>query len=91
MRRLVIIFNIVVGVILIIGFAFVGFTLFQRSKQSNQPAPVLAYSLGAKGCEIKNTSASDGRLFVTLGGDGNCNKILVLDAKSFKEIATLTP
>ncbi len=91
MRKMVIIFNIVVGIILILGFVFIGFTLFQRSKQKNQEVPVLAQSLGAAGCEITGTTASQNRLFVTLTGEGNCNKVLVLDANSLKEVGTLTP
>lgn len=91
MGRLVIIFNIVVGIILIGGFAFVGFTLFQRSKQKNQEVPVLAQSLGVEGCEIVGTAASDNRLFVTLSGEGTCNRIVVLDAQSLQEVGILTP
>ncbi len=91
MRRIVIIFNIVVGIVLILGFAFIGFTLFQRSKQNNQEAPVLARSLDLGSCVIAGTSTTKDRLFITLSGDGNCNRILILDANSLKEIGTITP
>ena len=91
MRRIVIIFNIVVGIILIIGFAFVGFTLFQRSKQNNQTTPVLAHNLGLGDCEIVGTSASKDRIYVTLNGAGECNRILILDAISLNEIGTIKP
>jgi hypothetical protein len=90
LRKLLIIFNATIGALLILGFAFVAFTLYTRGNQKNPEAAATIHSLAAKDCEIVGASAANGQLFVTLGGSQACNRIEILNLKTLKSSGTIT-
>jgi len=74
---------IVLGVLIVICLIIVGVTIYNRATSlAERPAEIGTVTLGlAPHCEIAETSAGEGRLYLRLAPAEGCPLLLILDAQ----------
>ena len=93
---------VILGILIVISFVLLiygfyarmadpDFAVIRSGEEAVEAAPRVSHIAVPAGCSVADMSPSDDRLFVRLSGDDEaCNRIIVVDIETGREVAVFT-